>query len=104
MHAYKIANFAGTHMIYCSFVIFVKIYFKQDSHVCLNKWTWYHYPQQIQDILDFSWKTLMFLEDWNFDIATNMPAPLNQQMFQASRFLLLLSYSDKCLLERFDAL
>ena len=45
----------------------------------------------------------MFIEDWNFNTATNMSAPLNQQMFQASHFLLLLSYSDKCLLERFDS-
>ena len=104
MHACKIADFASTHIIYCYFVISVKIYFKQYSHVCLNRWTWYHYPQQIHDILDFSWKTLMFLEDWNFDIATNMPTPLNRQIFQASRFLVLLSYSDKYLLERFDAL
>ena len=49
--------------------------------------TWYHYPQQIQDVLDHSWQTLMLLEDWNFKIATNMSVPLNQEMIQASCFI-----------------
>ena len=53
----------------------------------LNRCTWYHYPQQIQDILDHSWQTLMLLEDWNFKIATNLPVPLNQEMIQASCFI-----------------
>ena len=69
-------------------------------------WVCHRYSSQFQDvsnILDFSWKTWMCIEDWNFDTATNLPVPLNQQMFQAKLFLLL-SSSDRCMLKRVDAL
>ena len=53
----------------------------------MNRCTWYRYPQQIQDVSDHSWQTLMLLEDWNFKIATNIPDPLNQEIIQASHFI-----------------
>ena len=89
LHACKIADFTGTHLNYGFFCYFCYYWFLRCVLFVLNMWACHCYPLQFQDvsnILDFSWKTWMCIEDWNFDPATNFPIPSNQQMFHASCF------------------
>ena len=100
VHACKITDFTGTHLNYGFFCYF---YSNRFLIICFclfkNRWACHRYPLQFQDvsnIRDISWKTWMFIEDWNFNTATNLPVPLNQQMFQASCFYCYILVTSVC--------